>query len=53
MAAQSHPEEIYTIEPAFQRLFAAFVQASSSRMNEEIVAEYSLARGEVTVGAGQ
>jgi putative glutamine amidotransferase len=53
MAAQSHPEEIYTIEPAFQRLFAAFVQASSSRMNEEIVAEYNPARGEVTVGARQ
>jgi putative glutamine amidotransferase len=53
MAAQSHPEEIYSIEPAFKRLFAAFVQASSSRMNEEIVAGYSLAMSEVTVGAGQ
>jgi putative glutamine amidotransferase len=53
MAAQSHPEEIYTIEPAFKRLFSAFVQASSSRMHEEIVAAYSLAGSEVTVGAGQ
>jgi len=43
MAAQSHPEEIYSIEPAFKRLFSAFVQASSSSMNEEIVAAYSLA----------
>jgi len=53
MAAQSHPEEIYSIEPAFQRLFSAFVQASSSRMDEEIVAAYSVARSEVSVGAGQ
>jgi putative glutamine amidotransferase len=44
MAAQSHPEEIYSIEPAFKRLFSAFVQASSSHMDEEIVAEYSIAR---------
>ncbi len=44
MAAQSHPEEIYSIEPAFERLFAAFVQASSARVNEEIIAEYSIAR---------
>ena len=53
MAAQSHPEEIYSIEPAFARLFSAFVQASSSRMDEEIVARYSISRPEVTVGAGQ
>ena len=53
MAAQSHPEEIYSIEPAFKRLFSAFVQASSSSMNEEIVAAYSLATSEITVGAGQ
>ncbi len=44
IAAQSHPEEIYSIEPAFKRLFSAFVQASSSHMDEEIVAEYSIAR---------
>ena len=44
MAAQGHPEEIYSVEPAFERLFAAFVQASSSGMNEEVVAEYSVAR---------
>ena len=42
MAVQSHPEEIYSIEPAFKRLFSAFVHASSSHMDEEIVAEYSL-----------
>src|SRR6266480_1875852 len=53
MAAQCHPEEIYSIEPAFARLFSAFVQASSSPLAEEIVAEYSIARREVTVGAGQ
>ncbi len=53
MAAQSHPEEIYSIEPAFKRLFSAFVQASSSRLDEEIVAAYSLAGSEVTAGAGQ
>ena len=53
MAAQSHPEEIYSLEPAFQRLFAAFVQASSARMNEEIVPKYSIAGREVSVGAGQ
>src|SRR6266496_836422 len=53
MAAQSHPEEIYSIEPAFARLFSAFVKASSSRMDEEIVAGYSISRREETVGAGQ
>ena len=53
MAAQGHPEEIYSIEPAFKRLFAAFVQASSIRRGEEIVTEYSTSRGELTVGAGQ
>jgi len=53
MAAQSHPEEIYSIETAFERLFAAFVQASSARMDEEMVAKYSTSRREVTVGAGQ
>ena len=53
MAAQSHPEEIYSIEPAFARLFSAFVQASSSRMDEEIVAGYSISMREETVGAGQ
>ena len=44
MAAQGHPEEIYTIEPAFKRLFAAFVQESSARNDEEMIAEYSIAR---------
>lgn len=44
MAVQAHPEEIYAIEPAFGRLFAAFVQASSARVDEELVAEYSVAR---------
>ena len=44
MAVQSHPEEIYSIEPAFKRLFSAFVQASSSHMDEEIVAEYSISK---------
>jgi len=44
MAAQSHPEEIYSIEPAFERLFAAFVQASSTRKDEEMIAEYSVVR---------
>lgn len=53
MAAQGHPEEIYSIEPAFKRLFAAFVQASSTGMDEDVIAEYSIARREVTVGAGQ
>jgi len=45
IAAQGHPEEIYAIEPAFKSLFSAFVQASSSHMDEEIVAEYSIAKG--------
>ena len=44
MAVQRHPEEIYSIEPAFKRLFSAFVRASSSHMDEEIVTEYSIAR---------
>jgi putative glutamine amidotransferase len=53
MAAQCHPEEIYAIEPAFARLFSAFVQASSSRKDEEIVAEYSVPSQVVSIGAGQ
>ena len=53
MAAQCHPEEIYSIEPAFARLFSAFVQASSSLLAEEVVAEYSVSSREVSVGAGQ
>jgi putative glutamine amidotransferase len=53
MAAQSHPEEIYVVEPAFKRLFSAFVQASSSRMDEEIVADFSISMQGATVGAGQ
>ncbi|MGZ3630754.1 MAG: gamma-glutamyl-gamma-aminobutyrate hydrolase family protein, partial [Ktedonobacteraceae bacterium] len=44
MAAQGHPEEIYSIEPAFKRLFAAFVQASSAGKYEEMMAEYSIVR---------
>jgi putative glutamine amidotransferase len=53
MAAQSHPEEIYAVEPAFKRLFSAFVQASSSRVDEEIVADFSISMQGATVGAGQ
>jgi putative glutamine amidotransferase len=53
MAVQSHPEEIYAIEPAFERLFSAFVQASSTRLDTEIPVEYSIARREITAGAGQ
>jgi putative glutamine amidotransferase len=53
MAAQCHPEEIYAVEPAFKRLFSAFVQASSSRMDEEIVADFSITMQGATVGAGQ
>ena len=51
MAVQSHPEEIYSIQPAFKRLFSAFVQESSSHMVEGIVAEYSVAWRQVMVGA--
>jgi putative glutamine amidotransferase len=54
MAAQCHPEEIYSKEePAFARLFSAFVRASSSPMAEVIVAEYSVSSREVSVSAGQ
>ena len=54
MATQCHPEEIYSKEePAFACLFSAFVQASSSPIAEEIVAEYSVSSREVSVGAGQ
>lgn len=53
LAAQCHPEEIYAIEPAFARLFSAFVQASGSEIDEEIVADYSVSSHEVSVGAGQ
>jgi len=53
MAVQCHPEEIYTIESAFARLFSAFVQASSARLDEEIVTEDSVSSHEVSVGAGQ
>ncbi|HXX77973.1 MAG TPA: gamma-glutamyl-gamma-aminobutyrate hydrolase family protein [Ktedonobacteraceae bacterium] len=51
MAVQGHPEEIYTIEPAFKRLFAAFVEASCPRMAEEGANDYSLTRSEVPVGS--
>jgi putative glutamine amidotransferase len=53
MAAQGHPEEIYTREPAFARLFSAFVQACSSIPGEEIDAEYNASNREIPVGAGQ
>jgi putative glutamine amidotransferase len=53
MAAQCHPEEIYPIVPAFARLFSAFVRASSSLSDEEIVAELNASNREVAVGAGQ
>ncbi len=53
MAAQSHPEEIYSIVPAIARLFSAFVQASNSLPGEEIVVEHSASSREVPVGAGQ
>jgi putative glutamine amidotransferase len=42
MAAQSHPEETYTVEPAFARLFSAFVRASSSVPDIEIFSEFSV-----------
>ncbi len=51
MAVQSHPEEIYAIQPAFKRLFSAFTRASSCHMDEESVAEYSVAGRQVMVGA--
>lgn len=51
LAAQGHPEEIYTIVPAFQRLFAAFVEASSSRTGEDSANDYSVPRSEVAVGS--
>ena len=53
MAAQCHPEEIYPIEPAFARLFSAFVQASDSPLAEEIIAEYGVSSCEVSVGASE
>jgi putative glutamine amidotransferase len=53
MAAQSHPEEIYTVEPAFARLFSAFVRASGSLSDEEICAALNASSHEVAVGAGQ
>jgi len=54
MAAQSHPEEIYTIEPAFARLFSAFVQACDSIGDEGTETEYiAPPNREMAVGAGQ
>ncbi len=35
MAAQCHPEEIYTNEPAFARLFSAFVKACGTSVVDE------------------
>lgn len=53
MAAQGHPEEIYTIEPAFARLFSAFIRACDSTVEEEPFTELVAQRGEIAVGAGQ
>ncbi len=53
LAAQSHPEEIYTIVPAFARLFSAFVRACGSGVDEDGGAEYRLSKHETPVGAGQ
>lgn len=53
MAAQSHPEEIYTIEPAFARLFSAFVQACSSNVDEDAGADHPAHTAELPVGARQ
>jgi putative glutamine amidotransferase len=53
LAAQCHPEEIYTIVPAFAHLFSAFVQACGSVDDEDAVTEYGLANRETPVGAGQ
>jgi len=43
LAAQGHPEEIYTDVPAFACLFSAFVRACSSGVDEDASAEYSVA----------
>lgn len=53
MAAQSHPEEIYTMVPAFARLFSAFVHACSSNIDEDAPADHRAHTGELPVGAGQ
>jgi putative glutamine amidotransferase len=36
LAAQCHPEEIYLDEPAWARLFAALVDASTKRIMRQI-----------------
>jgi putative glutamine amidotransferase len=36
LAAQCHPEEIYTVEPACARLFKAFVQACGGDIEDEM-----------------
>ncbi len=53
MAAQGHPEEIYTLVPAFARLFSAFVRACGSDVDEDGGAAYGVAKREMPVGAGQ
>ena len=50
MAAQCHPEEIYSIEPAFARLFSVFVQASSSLLAKESISEHSVSSREISIG---
>jgi len=53
MAAQSHPEEIYAIVPAFARLFSAFVHACNSNVDEDAPADHPAHKGELPVGARQ
>ena len=53
LAAQGHPEEIYTKVPAFARFFSAFVRACSSGVDEDAVTEYSVSKREMPVVAGQ
>jgi putative glutamine amidotransferase len=53
MAVQGHPEEIYTTEPAFARLFSAFVRACNPLVDEDVDAEYSASNREMSIGAGQ
>jgi putative glutamine amidotransferase len=53
LAAQGHPEEIYTKVPAFARLFSAFVRACSFGVDEDAVTEYGVSNRETPVGAGQ
>jgi len=50
MAAQGHPEEIYTIVPAFARLFSAFVRVCNSGDDKDAVTEYGVSNREMPVG---